>query len=156
MKAHSLVLDGVVDATALFVDFVPKKGKMSSNEIYPRSSETYCCGESQVVDLPESVCKVEGDALCIETLKEFIFTVAPKLSKCRILKEQACFLPQSVDGKCVIGEVKGAEGCLMATGHYCWGILNSPATGLAITELIVEGKSKSVDISPFDPNRFQF
>lgn len=43
---------------------------------------------------------------------------------------------------------------VIATGHTCWGILNAPATGAALAELIVDGHSSSVDLSPFDPARF--
>lgn len=42
----------------------------------------------------------------------------------------------------------------IATGHSCWGILNSPATGAALAELIVDGKASIVDLTPFDPARF--
>lgn len=48
----------------------------------------------------------------------------------------------------------GVEGCYVATGHSCWGILNGPATGEAMAELIVRGSSSSVDLSAFDPARF--
>jgi hypothetical protein len=33
------------------------------------------------------------------------------------------------------------------------GILNGPATGLALAELIADGAVRSVDIAPFDPAR---
>ena len=38
-------------------------------------------------------------------------------------------------------------------GHSCWGILNGPATGLVMAELIAEGKASSVDIRRLDPQR---
>lgn len=38
-----------------------------------------------------------------------------------------------------------------APGRRRAGILNAPATGLALAELIVDGKSSSVDLRPFDP-----
>jgi hypothetical protein len=34
------------------------------------------------------------------------------------------------------------------------GIAWAPACGIAMTELILDGKSKSIDLSPFDPSRF--
>ena len=37
----------------------------------------------------------------------------------------------------------------VATGHGVWGILNGPATGEALAELIVDGAAATVDISPF-------
>ena len=47
----------------------------------------------------------------------------------------------------------GVQGAYVATGHSCWGILNGPATGQAMAELIVYGSTKSLDISAFDPAR---
>ena len=41
----------------------------------------------------------------------------------------------------------------MATGHNVWGILNAPATGEALAELIADGASRSTDLTPFDPIR---
>jgi hypothetical protein len=37
--------------------------------------------------------------------------------------------------------------------HTCWGILNAPASGLALAELIVDGAASSCDLAPFDPAR---
>jgi glycine/D-amino acid oxidase-like deaminating enzyme len=34
-----------------------------------------------------------------------------------------------------------------------WGILNAPATGEALAELILDGAARSTDLSPFDPAR---
>ncbi len=34
-----------------------------------------------------------------------------------------------------------------------WGMLNGPATGEAMAELIVDGATSTVDITPFDPAR---
>jgi len=63
-------------------------------------------------------------------------------------------LPISPDGTPLIGQVTGVKGAYVATGHSCWGILNAPATGAALAELIVDGRSKIVDLTPFDPSRF--
>jgi glycine/D-amino acid oxidase-like deaminating enzyme len=41
----------------------------------------------------------------------------------------------------------------MLTGHNVWGILNAPATGDALAELIVDGTSRTTDLTPFDPAR---
>ena len=43
----------------------------------------------------------------------------------------------------------------MATGHSVWGILNAPATGEALAELIADGGARSPDLTPFDPTRLQ-
>jgi glycine/D-amino acid oxidase-like deaminating enzyme len=41
----------------------------------------------------------------------------------------------------------------VATGHNVWGILNAPATGEALAELIADGKAVTTDLTPFDPIR---
>ena len=41
----------------------------------------------------------------------------------------------------------------MATGHSVWGMLNGPATGEAVAELIADGAARTVDLAPFDPAR---
>ena len=56
-------------------------------------------------------------------------------------------------GKPLIGRVPGIAGAYVATGHGPWGMLNAPATGLALAEQIVDGRAGSVDLAPFDPAR---
>ena len=38
-----------------------------------------------------------------------------------------------------------ADAC---AGHSCWGILNGPATGKALAEMIATGASQCVDLTP--------
>jgi len=59
------------------------------------------------------------------------------------------------DGLPLIGPIPGARGAFVATGHGPWGILNAPATGLALAELIAEGAASTVDLGPFDPARLR-
>jgi len=47
----------------------------------------------------------------------------------------------------------GVAGAYVATGHSVWGILNAPATGEAMAELILDGVAHKVDLRPFDPSR---
>jgi glycine/D-amino acid oxidase-like deaminating enzyme len=68
------------------------------------------------------------------------------------LVEQACYRPVIRDGLPLIGKIAGIAGAFVATGHSVWGILNAPATGEAIAELITEGRS-TLDLAPFDPKR---
>ena len=43
----------------------------------------------------------------------------------------------------------------MATGNNVWGILNAPAIGEALAELIADGVASSTDLKPFDPMRLK-
>src|SRR5947208_4538367 len=54
---------------------------------------------------------------------------------------------------CLIGAVPGVDGAYVATGHSVWGMLNAPATGEAMSELILDGSARRVDLAPFAPGR---
>jgi glycine/D-amino acid oxidase-like deaminating enzyme len=58
-----------------------------------------------------------------------------------------------VDGIPLIGPIPGAPGAFLATGHASWGILNAPATGRMVSEMILDGRSHSVDAAPFALSR---
>jgi glycine/D-amino acid oxidase-like deaminating enzyme len=53
----------------------------------------------------------------------------------------------------LIGPLPQLEGAYVATGHNVWGILNAPATGEALAELICDGTTRSSDLTAFDPSR---
>ena len=66
---------------------------------------------------------------------------------------QACMRPCTSDSLPAMGKLN-IEGAYVSTGHNCWGILWSSISGLAMSELIVDGQSKEIDLLPFDPCRF--
>jgi glycine/D-amino acid oxidase-like deaminating enzyme len=80
--------------------------------------------------------------------------LSPAFRAERIIARQACFRPITQDGLPLIGNVARSEGVYVATGHNVWGILNAPATGEALAELIA-GQRPHVDLSPFDPKRLR-
>ena len=53
-----------------------------------------------------------------------------------------------------MGKVRGLANAYISAGHNCWGILWAPVSGLAMSQLLVDGKSSVVDLRPFDPARF--
>jgi glycine/D-amino acid oxidase-like deaminating enzyme len=75
------------------------------------------------------------------------------LAAAPIKARQACFRPVTEDGLPLIGAVPGIEGAYVATGHSVWGMLNAPATGEAMSELILDGAARRVDLAPFAPER---
>ncbi|HEY5489358.1 MAG TPA: FAD-dependent oxidoreductase, partial [Candidatus Limnocylindrales bacterium] len=48
----------------------------------------------------------------------------------------------------------GPDGLVLQTGFSGTGFKIAPAVGLAISELILDGAARSVDITQFDPGRF--
>ncbi|WCJ31272.1 FAD-dependent oxidoreductase family protein [Euphorbia peplus] len=160
LRAHSIVLEPkeAITPHALFLSYYSAHGgKPMDPEIYPRpTGEVYVCGMASEVEVPDDPEEIEGDPESIEVLKRVAKSVSSHLEEgeARVKAEQACFLPCTDDGVPVIGEIPGVKGCYVGTGHNCWGILNGPATGAALAELIVDGKSTIVDLSNFNPARF--
>ena len=68
--------------------------------------------------------------------------------------QQVCYWPETPDGLPLLGPIPGIKGAFVATGHSVWGILQGPASGKAMAELIVEGESKCLDLSEFILDRF--
>ena len=81
--------------------------------------------------------------------------IRPVLAQAKVLAAQACFRPVTQDGLPLIGEIPGVSGAYVATGHSVWGILNAPATGEAMAELILDGGTRTVEIDAFDPGRMR-
>jgi D-amino-acid dehydrogenase len=61
--------------------------------------------------------------------------------------------PCSPDGLPYIGRIKRWDNVVVATGHAMMGLSLGPGTGRLVSDL-VEGKTPEVDLTPFDPNRY--
>jgi glycine/D-amino acid oxidase-like deaminating enzyme len=156
LKGHSLVFEtgDKVSAEALFLEVRETTGAVQSPELFPRSDgTTYVCAISSESPLPLDPTRVGPDVGAIERLEQMCNRMSPVLAASKILARQACYRPVTRDGLPLIGRVQGVEGAYVATGHSVWGILNAPATGEAMAELITDGVARSVDLSPFDPGR---
>ena len=114
----------------------------------------YICGQGNKDKLPDDPTDIAPNKDSCKKLWETASSLSSTLGNGHILKEQACYLPWSQDNNLVIGPISNYEGAYIATGHGCWGILNGPATGLAMAHLIL-GKSFDVDLSAFSMKRFQ-
>jgi glycine/D-amino acid oxidase-like deaminating enzyme len=156
LKGHSLVFEtgDRVPPEALFLELREASGGAQSPELFPRSDgTTYVCAISSDSPLPFDPTEVTPDPGAIERLEQMCREISPVLASAEILARQACYRPVTRDGLPLIGRVPGIEGAYVATGHSVWGILNAPATGEAMAELIADGAVHSLDLSPFDPGR---
>ena len=61
--------------------------------------------------------------------------------------------PMSPDGMPLIGRPRNWSNLIIAAGHGMYGLTLAPATGLAVSQLLLDGRA-SVDLTPFDPDRF--
>lgn len=153
-KATSVVFKATLPPQALFAQYTDGSGGCREPEVYPREDEVYVCGGAEALDLPEDAGGVmvkDGD---VRVLEEFARGVSEELAGAEITARQSCYLPLSPDGNPVVGAVEEVGGLFVAAGHGCWGILNSPATGKAVAEMVVHGESTSIDATAFSPARF--
>jgi glycine/D-amino acid oxidase-like deaminating enzyme len=155
-KGHSLVYGSgdTTGAEALFLEYREASGEVLSPEIFPRADgTTWMCAISASSTMPVDPAHVMGDEGAHARLETMCRNIAPALAARPIIARQACFRPVMEDGLPMIAPVKGAEGAYVATGHNVWGILNAPATGEAMAELILDGAARHVDLAPFTPDR---
>ncbi|HEV2954545.1 MAG TPA: FAD-dependent oxidoreductase [Xanthobacteraceae bacterium] len=156
LKGHSLVFEtGTrVPPEALFLDYREESGAVHAPEVFPRADgTTYVCAISSESPVPLDPAAVVPDEGAIERLKAMCARLSPVLAQSPILARQACFRPVTRDGLPLIGRLPGLANAYVATGHSVWGILNAPATGEAMAELILDGAARTVDLAPFDPAR---
>jgi len=157
-RSPSIVYDTVGDVPpeALFLDYHDEDGSVIPVEVFPRADgSTHVTALSDIVPLPLDPASITPDADAIDRIAAICARLSPVFRPDRIIARQACFRPVAEDGLPLIGKVPQLEGAYVATGHNVWGILNAPATGEALAELIADGASRSTDLSPFDPARLR-
>jgi glycine/D-amino acid oxidase-like deaminating enzyme len=153
-KGHSLVFDYAPSPESLFVELENADGKMSTPEINPRpDGTTYVCGLPGDDPLPVDPAHVVPEPGAAEKLRQMTARISPGLAASKVLAEQSCYRPVTSDGLPLIGPAPGVTGAYVATGHNVWGMLNAPATGEAMAELIMGGGATTVDLNPFNPAR---
>ncbi len=157
LKGFSITLrpDFEVPAEMLFCEYRTAGGEILSPEIYPRpDGEVWVCGMSDDQPVPIDPADVEVDDARCDQLRMIAGTLATGLAGAEITRRQACYRPICADALPLLGPAPDRRpGVYVATGHNCWGILNAPASGKAMAELIATGAARCVDLAPFDPAR---
>jgi glycine/D-amino acid oxidase-like deaminating enzyme len=155
-KGHSLVFDtgDAIPAEAIFLEYREASGEVLGPEVFSRlDGTTWACAISTTAPVPVDPADVAPDAGAYARLEALCRNISPALAAAPIKARQACFRPVTQDGLPLIGAVPGIAGAYVATGHNVWGMLNAPATGEAMSELILDGGARHVDLAPFAPAR---
>ena len=158
LKGYSVVMapKSPIPPLALFVEYESASGERSSPEIVVRASgEVWACGQSSDDPLPIEPENVSIDEAKCREIARICGALSSRLDGAEIIRTQACYRPICADAMPLLGAVPGVPGAYVATGHNCWGMLNAPASGRAMAELICNGASSSIDLSPFDPSRLE-
>jgi glycine/D-amino acid oxidase-like deaminating enzyme len=155
-KGHSLVFEtgASIPAEALFLEYREASGEILTPELFPRlDGTTWVCAISTLGPVPVDPADVAPDAGAHARLETLCRNISPALATAAIKARQACFRPVTADGLPLIGALPGIAGAYVVTGHNVWGMLNAPATGEAVSELILDGGARRVDLAPFAPGR---
>ena len=81
----------------------------------------------------------------------------PTLSGARVVPEQcrAGLYEMTPDRHAIIGQSRAVRGLYFANGFSGHGVMHSPATGRAISDLILRGRSSEVEVAELAPERFE-
>ncbi len=78
----------------------------------------------------------------------------PKLENAEVMRGVTGVYDMTPDSRPLLGEVSGVAGLYVCAGFSGMGFKISPAIGLVMSELLLDGCGKTVDISSFCPERF--
>lgn len=91
----------------------------------------------------------------LETLIERACLRLPKLENAEVMRGVTGVYDMTPDSRPLLGEIPGMRGLYACAGFSGMGFKISPAVGLVMSELVLDGRSTSVDISAFRPQRFE-
>jgi glycine/D-amino acid oxidase-like deaminating enzyme len=92
-----------------------------------------------------------------ESLEEIIERASrriPKLENAEVMRGVTGVYDMTPDARPLLGEIPGIPGLHVCAGFSGMGFKIAPAIGLVMSELLLDGKGKTVDISSFRPSRF--
>jgi len=78
----------------------------------------------------------------------------PKVANAEVMRGVTGVYDVTPDSRPLLGRVPGIDNLYLCAGFSGMGFKISPAIGLVMSELILDGGAKSVDITPFRPTRF--
>lgn len=78
----------------------------------------------------------------------------PALADSGLVRAVTGIYDMSPDQRPLLGAVPGVAGLFLAVGFSGMGFKISPAVGLTMAELLLDGRAASVDLKVFDPGRF--
>jgi sarcosine oxidase subunit beta len=77
----------------------------------------------------------------------------PKLQNAEIMRGVTGIYDMTPDARPLLGQVPGVEGLYVCAGFSGTGFKISPAIGLVMAELLLDGRGKTVDVAAFNPGR---
>lgn len=91
----------------------------------------------------------------LEELIERACRRVPKLENAEVMRGVTGVYDMTPDSRPILGEIPGIDGLYVCAGFSGMGFKISPAIGLVMSELLLDGRGMTVDISAFRPERFR-
>jgi sarcosine oxidase, subunit beta len=98
--------------------------------------------------------RTETDEAFLELLIDHAVRRVPALEQSGVIRGWAGLYDVTPDANPILGPVEGLEGFIMAAGFSGHGFMHSPATGLLIAEIVLDGRARTLDVSAFSASRF--
>lgn len=93
-------------------------------------------------------------ASAVQELLAFGASIAPRLKESTFERCWAGLRPGTSDGLPLLGRIPNSRNLFVAAGHFRSGLQMSPFTARLMSELML-GRTPSISLAPFAPDRFQ-
>lgn len=94
------------------------------------------------------------EAFHLETLEQAIYRL-PLIEHARVTKQVAGLYETTPDAHPILGAAHDLQGFYNCAGFSGHGFQHSPAAGLVLSEIILDGAAKTIDVSMLDLERFR-
>jgi sarcosine oxidase, subunit beta len=131
---------------------VPMTIEFSRSLYFHPESSGFLFGMSNA-DEPSSEDKTVDNEWMVTTV-EALIERAPVFEQATVMRGWAGFYEVTPDDNPVLGHVPQLEGFIVAAGFSGHGFMQGPAIGVAIAELVIDGETRTIDLSAFRPGRF--
>ncbi len=110
-------------------------------------------GMSNPAELPGETYAID-EAFQLQTLERAVYRL-PLLEKARVTRQMAGLYEVTPDAHPILGAARDVPGFYVCAGFSGHGFQHSPGAGLALSEIILDGKSKTIDVAMLDLERFR-
>lgn len=97
---------------------------------------------------------LDVDAQVFDRMLDAAVRRIPILAGARIRRSYVGLRGLTPDFNMILGRVAGIEGLIVACGDNGHGFMHAPATGLLLSEEILDGRATTLDLAPFRLERF--
>jgi FAD-dependent oxidoreductase domain-containing protein 1 len=120
----------------------------------PEGAGLICGVAPKPEDDPATEDLTVDDALFQDIIWPTMAEIVPAFESLKVVSTYACFYDfNPLDENAILGAPPGLDNFMIATGFSGHGVMQAPATGRAIAELILDGRYTTLDLTRFGYDR---